>query len=331
MGEPYFEDELVRLYLGNAVDVLRSLPDGLVDCCVTSPPYFGLRDYGVDGQIGLERSPTEYVEALVAVFTEVHRVLAAGGTLWLNLGDSYSGKANGGASFDRHRGAGHRAGVVAKQINTTAHAAYKSLLGIPWRVAFALQDAGWTLRNAVVWHKPNSTPESVKDRLTNRYELVFLFTPGPTYHFDLDAIRVPHTPQSLSRAAAHRAPSGLINGGHPSETAKRMETTRMCHPLGANPGDIWTISNTGYPEAHFATFPVELPTRCIRAGCVAGGTVLDPFSGTATTGAAARALGRRYVGIDIRAEYHDLALRRFWPGTSTRRPSAPGSPWPRRT
>jgi site-specific DNA-methyltransferase (cytosine-N4-specific) len=204
--------------------------------------------------------------------------------------------------------------VVAKQINTTAYAPYKGLLGIPWRVALALQDDGWTLRNAVVWHKPNSTPESVTDRLTNRYEQVFLLSRGPRYYFDLDAIRVPHTPQSLARAQSHRAPSGFINADHPSDTAKQMDTARMCHPNGANPGDVWTISNTGYPGAHFATFPLELPSRCIRASTKPGDLVLDPFSGSATTGAAARGLGRRYIGIAINPEYHDIATSRFQQG-----------------
>lgn len=311
----YFEDDWCTLLLGPAAARLRDLPSGSVNCCVTSPPYWNQRDYQAGpGEIGAEPTPAEYVANLVEVFTEVHRVLADDGTLWLNIDDTYSGKANGGPTFDRHRGGGHREGIVAKQVNSLAFAPYKGMLGIPWRVAFALQDADWTLRNDIAWHKPNCTPESVRDRLTRRYEHVFVFSKGPRYYFDLDAIRVAHRPSSLARAGAHRSPSGLINGDHPSQTAKQMEVDRMCHPNGANPGDVWEIPNTGYAAAHFATFPVELPRRCIQAGSAAGGVVLDPFSGAATTGAAAKGLGRRYIGVDLKAAYHDLAIARFAQG-----------------
>lgn len=310
--KPYYEDESVKLLLGDAAAVMSAMPPASVDCCVTSPPYFGLRDYGIDGQIGLEKSPDDYLQALMAVFAEVLRTLKPTGTLWLNLGDAYSGRANGGPSFDRHRGSGHLPGIVAKQVNTTKYVPYKGLLGMPWRLALALQDAGWTLRNAIVWHQPNGTPESVLDRFTDRHEYVFMLVKqSKGYDFDLDAVRVPHAPSSVARAQPHRSPSGLLNAGHPTDTSKQMAPVHMCHPKGANPGDVWTIPNTPYPGAHFATFPIELPQRCIKAGCRPGGLVLDPFSGSATTGAAAVALGRRYIGIDLNAAYHDLAKQRF--------------------
>lgn len=312
---PCYDDGWARLYLGPAAAVLRDLPSESVDCCVTSPPYWNQRDYGAGAdELGSEATPTEYVENLAAVFAEALRVMRPGGTLWLNLDDTYSGKANGGDSYDRHRGAGHKGGIVAKQRNSLAFAPYKGMLGLPWRVALAVQDTGWTLRNDIIWHKPNCIPESATDRLTRRYEHVFMFSKGPRYFYDLDAIRVPHRPSSLARAASHRSPSGFINADHPSDTAKQMAVERMCHPNGANPGDVWEIPNTGYEGAHFATFPIELPRRCILAGCPEGGTVLDPCSGSGTTGAAARALGRRYIGIDLKREYHDLAIARFAQG-----------------
>lgn len=164
---PYYADESVTLWHGDALDVLTAMPDASVNCCVTSPPYFGLRDYGDPGQWGLEASPAAYVERIRDLFRELARVLAPDGTAWLNIGDSYSGKANAGISFDRHRGRGHTAGAVAAQVNTTAFAPYKSLIGIPWRVAFALQDDGWIIRNAIVWAKPNANPDPAATGLTS--------------------------------------------------------------------------------------------------------------------------------------------------------------------
>lgn len=307
---PYFADDGVTLYHGQALDVVRALPDASVDCCVTSPPYYGLRDYGVDGQIGLEATPAEYVETLRELFAEVGRVLTHDGTLWLNLGDSYSGKANGGESFDRHRGAGHRAGVVAAQRNTTATAPYKSLLGIPWRVALALIDDGWILRNAIVWHKPNAMPESVVDRLNCRYEHVFLFTRSPRYYFELDEIREAYAPATEDRYRYEYQAGGATNDAQIKGTAHLSSGGKIdANPLGRNPGDVWSITTKPFAGAHFATMPLDLAERCIAAGCEPHGTVLDVFSGSGTTGLAASRLGRRYVGIDLNADYLDLSLR----------------------
>lgn len=260
---------MYQLLTGDALSVLSTLPSRSVDCIVTSPPYYGLRDYGHRRQYGQEATVQDYVTVLTAVFREARRVLAEDGTLWLNLGDSYGPR--------------------------------KQLLGVPWRVALALQDDGWTLRNAVVWHKPNGIPSSVKDRLSTRYEQIFLFTKGPSYHFDLDAVREPYTGDRKPSRRAHY-------GGNKQNTARGVwvDTGR-----GRNPGDMWSISTRPYPAAHFATFPVDLPERCIKAGCRPGGTVLDPFSGSGTTGAAALGLDRQYIGIDLVAEYHDLAIDRF--------------------
>jgi DNA modification methylase len=307
--EPYYRDEQVTLLIGDALEQLRTLPDGSVDCIVTSPPYYGLRDYGAEGQYGLEETPAEYVETLRAVFTEARRVLADDGTLWLNLGDSYvcspkgsESKTNGLDGRSNHRttpagsGGKNGGGLAAKQ-----------LLGIPWRTAFALQDHGWILRNEVIWSKPNAMPESVRDRLSTRHEHLFMFAKQPRYTFDLDAIREPLArPEALSE--------GIVFGGSKGPGGNVSVYGAAGSTKGRNPGDVWEITTKPYPAAHFAVFPIDLPLRCIKAGCRPGGTVLDPFSGSGTTGAAARQLGRRYVGIDLNPAYHELAKERFAQG-----------------
>lgn len=273
----HYQDETTTLHHGDALEVLRSMPDQDVDCIVTSPPYFGLRDYGTDGQIGAEASPAEFVAALVAVFREARRVLADDGTLWLNLGDSYS-SASGGKS------------------NLPA----KNLIGIPWRVAFALQDDGWILRNDIIWNKPNAMPEPVRDRLSNRHEHLFLFTKETSYWFNLDPIREQYTGD---RAATRRARSGHVNKENSATGTWSGEHN------GRNPGDVWDIPTQPFPGAHFATMPLALAERCIRAGCHDEGVVLDPFSGSGTTGLAAAKNWRGYVGIDLNSDYLDLSLR----------------------
>ncbi|MGW7001351.1 DNA-methyltransferase [Streptomyces sp. NPDC054933] len=310
----YYRDDQVVLWLGDALDTLRELPSGSVNCVVTSPPYFGLRDYGTDGQYGLEASPAEYVETMRMVFAEARRVLADDGTLWLNVGDSYS--SGGRTSYDT-RGGNTRANGYAAQ-RAPSELPGKNLLGIPWRTAFALQDDGWILRNEIIWSKPNAMPESVTDRLSTRHEHLFLFTRSPRYWFDLDAIREPLSrPEALTEGivfGGKKGPDGKVGG-----SARRSGGNISVYGAGGatkgrNPGDVWEISTKPYPAAHFAVFPIDLPLRCIKAGCKPGGTVLDPFSGSGTTGAAARQLGRRYLGIDLNPAYHDLAKGRFAQG-----------------
>lgn len=303
---PYYRDEQVTLLLGDALEQLRTLPDGSVDCIVTSPPYYGLRDYGTVGQYGLEASPAEYVETMRSLFAEARRVLADDGTLWLNLGDSYSAGGQGGNRGGKLDGGPHLNRVPSP--TRVPGFAPKNLLMIPERTAIALQDDGWILRNRIIWHKPNAMPESVADRLSQRYEPLFLLTKGQRYHFDLDAIREPHAaPERKAGARAFRARD--LNH-------QRTATGVYSGPddRGRNPGDVWQIATRPYPAAHFAVFPIDLPLRCIKAGCRPGGTVLDPFSGSGTTGAAARQLGRKYVGIDLNPAYHDLAKERFAQG-----------------
>jgi site-specific DNA-methyltransferase (cytosine-N4-specific) len=302
--EPYYADESVTLYHGDALQMLREMPDGSVDCCVTSPPYFGLRDYGVEGQYGLESSPAEFVETMRALFSEVRRVLADDGTLWLNLGDSYSthqgkpGKWRAGEYLTAGKG---KVAPARNRNGTAGDVPAKNLLGIPWRVAFALQDDGWTLRNAIVWHKPNAMPESVTDRLSNRYEPLFLFSKSRRYWFDLDPIREAPLHPEIAHVNRSRPDRGFVG------QADVMRAGH--HEQGRNPGDVWSIPTQPFAEAHFAVMPQALAERAILAGCKPGGTVLDPFSGSGTTGLVATKHGRRYVGIDLSADYLDLSLR----------------------
>jgi DNA modification methylase len=302
----YYRDEQVTLLLGDTLDVLRTMPDTSVDCCVTSPPYYGLRDYGVNGQYGLEPTVAEYVETMRAVFAEVRRVLADDGTLWLNLGDSYATGPTGTRKSSGLQGAPNSTTTTAGMGDKTrCGVPEKNLLMVPERTALALQDDGWILRNKIVWDRPNAMPESVTDRLSTRYEHVFLFSRSRRYWFDLDAVREPH------KAPGRIAGAGAFGARNASHVRTKTGAYTGLHALGANPGDIWTIATRPNPQAHFATFPIDLPIRCIKAGCKPGGTVLDPFSGSGTTGEAARMLGRRYVGIDLNPAYHDLAVKRF--------------------
>lgn len=361
--KPYFTDEQATLYLGDALTALQSLPDASINCCVTSPPYFGLRSYLPDGvvlrddltdderayvlgeldrlgdrmtavifsksqipehlhryfrpaEIGAEKSPAEYVAALVAVMAEVRRVLADDGTLWLSLGDSYSGGGGGGG--------GKHATIGGFTSNRNSRDHYervglgpKNLLGIPWRVAFALQDAGWILRNDVIWAKPNGMPESVTDRLSTKHEHLFLLTKSRRYWFDLDPVREQVTtvrPDALLWSRDEQGVPGQKPQHRPGRAGgSNLKVTGHRHAAqndrGRNPGDVWTIPTQPFTEAHFAAFPVEIPRRAIAAGCKPGGVVLDPFSGSGTTGLAAAELGRRYVGIDLNRDYLELSLR----------------------
>jgi DNA modification methylase len=312
MTTPYYEDDSVTLWHGDSLEVLRELPDASVDCCVTSPPYFGLRDYGEEGQYGLEASPAEYVETMRALFAEVHRVLADDGTLWLNLGDSYVssgaiGRNDAGRNFTGGGGNRLGSGNPGKQgaFAVTHTLPAKNLLGIPWRTAFALQDDGWILRNDIIWAKPNAMPESVTDRLSTKHEHMFMFSKSPRYWFALDPIREAPTDRKVQ-------PSDFTKAAEPwgSGTGLAIHTgTRLPHESGRNPGDVWSIPTQPFSEAHFAVMPQALASRAIQAGCKPDGTVLDPFSGSGTTGLAAAKHGRRYVGIDLSSDYLDLSLR----------------------
>jgi len=293
-----------HIYQGNVFDRLKDFPDQSIQCVVTSPPYWGLRDYGVSGQLGLEDTPEEYVENLVKVFREVRRMLKDDGTVWLNLGDSYTNS--------------------------------KQLVGIPWRAALALQSDGWYLRQDIIWHKPNPMPESIKDRCTKAHEYIFLLSKSAKYYYDADAIKTPLKDESMRRLMqdienqkgsgtpsksngnmkavggkdwqSNMAGSGLKIKGHKGYFDK--DGNPICGSM-ANRKSVWEINTQPYKGAHFATFPPELPELCIKAGSSEGDVVLDPFFGSGTTGWIAQRLGRKWIGIELNPEYIELAEKRF--------------------
>jgi DNA modification methylase len=312
----------VRILPGDCRDVLATLPDASVHCCVTSPPYFGLRDYGCDGQIGLEQTPAEFVEQLVAVFREVRRVLRADGTLWLNLGDSYASGTKGSGGGSESSGlmrdgrveigrASKSAAVGRQQFNArkfNVGLPDKNLIGIPWRVAFALQADGWYLRQDIIWSKLNPMPESVTDRCTKAHEYLFLLSKSPRYHCDMAAIKEPA--EAGSRDAAPRkaelAAGGIVDQRTAAGFARGIEWGET-----RNKRSVWEVATQPYSEAHFATFPPALIEPCIKAGCPEGGTVLDPFGGAGTTGLVADRLQRDAILVELNPSYIDIASRRI--------------------
>ena len=305
--QPHWSNGTVDLYAGDARR-LSMIHGESVQCIVTSPPYWGLRNYGLDDGIGLEPTLDEHVQNLVAVGRELRRVLRDDGTLWLNLGDAYAGSgkgrnADGSAAADPNSKQATHAGYMNGILRPSDHdLPAKNLLGIPWRVAFALQDDGWILRSAIVWHKPNPMPESVRDRPTGSYEMVFLLTKQKKYFYDSDAIRT--TAMHPTNAAS---PSPDRNDHGPAKPSSERE---FANPLGANARNVWKIATQPRKDAHFATFPDELARRCILAGSATGDTVLDPFVGSGTTAVIAQELGRHAIGVDLNGDYLDIAQRR---------------------
>jgi DNA modification methylase len=302
---------LNRTHVGDCRALLREMAeDGVrVQTCITSPPYFGLRDYGVAGQMGLEKSPAEYVDGMVEVFRAVRDVLAEGGTVWLNLGDSYGRGTRTENPSDAKRGTGFHAAI-------TEDAGYgapclarplpnKQLLGIPWRVALALQADGWYLRADIIWSKPNPMPESVTDRPTKAHEYLFLLSKSERYYYDAEAIREPDSGQDHPRnTLCAREPSGGLMAPH---RGIRSAAGRV--GKGRNRRSVWTVPTTPFPGAHFACFPAALIEPCVLAGASAGGTVLDPFMGSGTTAEVATRLGRDFIGCELNPKYlalHDL-------------------------
>lgn len=327
----YYSDDSVTLYHGKAVDVLPTLQPGSVDCIVTSPPYYGLRDYGVDGQQGAERTPAEYVAGMVAVFAHARRALADDGTLWLNLGDIYSGSwgAQGKTPQGMHAKILEACGYADQQRRTGSirdgQPPAKNLMGMPWRVAFALQDDGWTLRNDIIWYKPNAMPESITDRLSTKHEHLFLLTKRPRYWFNLDPIREPlaypdaadgsrvsggkNKASNLTTGSSERRTGRTYGKAASTNLAPTGQRHAAAETLGRNPGDVWSVPTQPFSGAHFATMPPKLAQRCIAAGCKPGGTVLDPYHRSGTTGMVAAQLGHPYIGIDLNTDYLDLSLR----------------------
>ena len=375
---PYYQDSAVALYHGDAAAVLRGWPDEVVQTCITSPPYWGLRDYGtatwegseagcdhrppdeagttkkpsagqrehagrfsgltcwkcgahrIDAQLGLEPTPEEYVANLVAVFREVRRVLRDDGTLWLNLGDSYTGSGKGGNPDDGEQATNKGSQTIGVLYGKTGEMAReaaltnvsrrwtaengmppKNLVGIPWRVAFALQADGWYLRSDIIWAKPNPMPESVTDRPTKAHEYLLLLAKSARYFYDSGAIAEDAMPEHAGRYKYD------FSGSEDGQDAA-MPKGYTIHPEGPrtysgkrNRRTVWEIATQPYPEAHFATFPPDLIKPCILAGAPVGGMVLDPFVGSGTTCYVAKELHRRAIGIDLKAEYLDLAAKRL--------------------
>jgi len=365
---PSYDHAGITIYNGDALEILRQLPDATVNCCITSPPYWSLRDYGtatwdggdtecdhlqprkggegpaspingggsdrdtsvglqqfhgtcrkcgarrVDAQIGLERTPEEYVARLVDVFSEVNRVLRDDGTLWLNLGDSFAGGGNnrgGNPSEKSPKQKSNRGGYGQIATPIPESLKPKDLCGIPWRTAFALQEDGWWLRSDIIWAKPAPMPESVTDRPTKAHEYMFLLAKSKRYWYDAAAIREPFADDRM----------GNPNGGgqyarelYPVRGQNGLRTgqwTRGEELGGRNKRDVWTVNSDPFPEAHFATFPPALILPCVLAGCPAGGTVLDPFSGAGTTALVAKEQGRRAIGIELNPDYVSMTARRL--------------------
>lgn len=298
----------IRIINADVMDGLAQLPDESVHCCVTSPPYWGLRDYGVDGQIGLEDTPEAFVARLVEVFREVRRVLRPDGTCWVNLGDSYNSGPSGGLGgstlgggqknqANSNRAQRNRNGVSALSLKP------KDLIGIPWRVAFALQADGWWLRQDIIWSKPNPMPESVRDRCTKAHEYVFLLTKSARYFYDAEAIKEKGVDPGRMR-------NDRI-GGATGHTVRHSEGGMIGASETRNKRSVWSISTQPFSEAHFATMPPELAETCIQAGCPAGGTVLDVFGGAGTTGLVADRLQRDAILIELNPEYAEMARERI--------------------
>ena len=300
-----------QIICGDALEQLKRLEPESINTCVTSPPYYNLRDYGTPGQIGTENTPEEYINRLVAVFREVRRVLRPDGTLWVNIGDSYAVRS-------KSQPGGYKG---------------KDLLGVPWMLAFALRSDGWYLRQDIVWNKSNCMPESVKDRCTKSHEFIFLLSKAPKYYFDAEAISEPIAGSSTKRylqnlesqRGSDRQP-GKSNGpmkavlprfggkkyGNRTEVETRTKSGKVYVPtMRRNRRDVWTVSTASFKGSHFAVFPEKLVEPCVLAGCPEGGTVLDPFAGSGTAGVVAKRLHRDFLGLEINAEYASMAADRI--------------------
>lgn len=333
----------VTILVGDVREKLRTLADDSVHCAVTSPPYWGLRNYGVEGQIGLEASPAEFIATLVEVFEEVRRVLRPDGTCFINMGDSYANDGKwGGSTGGKHVKALHGETSVGRGKKSTGLKP-KDLCMMPHRLAIALQDAGWWVRQDIVWSKPNPMPESVRDRFTKAHEYIFLLTKSERYYFDQDAVAEPVSPNTHARLSqdvqnqigSTRVP-GKTNGnmkavgrkaypgtgvgfghGYDAVAKPRVKNNPSFNEAMAimpdvrNKRSVWTMATQPFKEAHFATFPTELPETCIKAGCPIGGIVLDPFFGAGTTGLVADRLQRDCIGIELNPAYAEMARKRI--------------------
>jgi len=325
--------ELNKIYEGNCLDVLKTFEDEIINCCVTSPPYYGLRDYGVDGQIGLEETPEQYINRLVKVFGEVRRALRDDGTLWVNIGDSYLGtggnrkSASSNKTFNDIQKHNPRDGRYERNKAMKSNGIKpKDLIGIPWMLAFALRADGWYLRQDIIWHKPNPMPESVRDRCTKSHEYIFLLSKSRKYYFDNEAIKEPCVngdPTSPRGSCGTLTPNSGRRGSGNKKIKQRpyQDTISKGSQAGSipweakekrNKRDVWSVSIKPYKGAHFATFPQDLIKPCILAGCPENGVVLDPFIGAGTTGLVTKCNNRNFVGIELNKEYIEIANKRIY-------------------
>ena len=302
----------------DALYALRELPEESVHCCVTSPPYYALRDYGLDMQIGREDTPEQYIDRLTEVFRELRRVLRSDGTLWLNIADTYCGTGNKGYHADPKNPKGRNGQQIARN-NRVSGCKQKDLIGIPWLLAFALRADGWYLRSDIIWQKENPMPESVKDRCARCYEHIFLFSKSKKYFFDYKAISEPIAP-----ATAERLKRGMKGGnkyGKPVPGQPQPQSINRPREHGEikdadinplrNKRDVWKINTVPFKGGHYAAYPPKLVETCLLAGCPEGGIVLDPFMGSGTTGMVASQMGRHFIGIELNPAYTELAYKRI--------------------
>ena len=319
-----------RVIFADAVEGLKQLSDESVDCCVTSPPYYGLRDYGADGQIGLEKTPTEYIERLIEVFREVKRVLKPEGTAWVNLGDTYNGAKQGNTEVNKNKSVAEANDFKKEKWGGCKT---KDLIGIPWMFAFAMRDDGWYLRQDIIWAKPNPMPESVRDRCTKSHEYIFLFSKSAKYYFDCEAIAeatAESTNERLKQDIDNQAGSDRVQGktNGPikavapryggkkyTETPDSFYRTKSGNAYDYRPmrnkRDVWTVTTKPFKGAHFAVYPPDLIEPCILAGCPEGGTVLDPFCGSGTTLMVAEHYGRNGIGVELNKDYEPIIYDRI--------------------
>ncbi|HKJ63727.1 MAG TPA: site-specific DNA-methyltransferase [Hyphomicrobiales bacterium] len=301
----------VRIINADVFEGLAQLDDESVQCVVTSPPYWGLRCYGVEGQLGLEPTLSEHIDKMVAVFAEVHRVLRKDGTLWLNYGDCYASSVNGRSAADTKAAGKDDRTFRDKPFSTVGGVLKaKDLCMIPNRLAIALQEAGWWVRSEIIWFKPNPMPESIKDRPTSSHEKIWLLSKSQQYFYDADAIREDSEQRVLS-SWADRKKHEPVRRGDPGISGHVTTTATLASREGRNKRNVWTIATAPYSEAHFATFPPDLPETCIKAGSRIGDMILDPFGGAGTTGLVADKLGRNAILIELNPEYAAMAERRI--------------------
>ncbi len=330
--KPHWQNDRVTLYCGDALETLKRLPDESVHCCVTSPPYFALRDYGVDGQMGLERTPDEYIAKMVNLFREVQRVLRSDGTCWINIGDSYFSQSKGtGGSNPETSPKNAIKGVdnfqkfdpIRIDAGDTACKA-KDLIGIPWMLAFALRSDGWWLRQDIIWAKPNPMPESVHDRCTKSHEYIFMLSKSAKYFYDAESVKEPTVSTEIKKFTdcgqdkqrGHSRRHAGLNGRY----AQRLQEEGA--PTLRNRRSVWHVTTKPYQGAHFAVFPPDLVEPCVKAGCPSEGVVLDPFAGSGTTGMVASMHNRNSVLIELNPQYCELIKERVTAGWQKTKPKS---------